>query len=167
MDKHNFLIFICILLFFTIYIHNYYENYPAAGYVRSNTMGRLLPRARDRDTDPKFQLSGKNNRSDDESNDKEVQHIKLDETSGNYVWNSYLNFPYGGYIYNSSYPVYLASNICPPEKPYYSTVDGQCLYIDIDIVKNTPSGAPNKIFNSDLPGYVYEYTPSVFTNIVS
>ena len=75
-----------------------------------------------------------------------------------FVWNSYLNFPYGGYIYNSSYPVYLASNICPPEKPYYNSVDGQCIYVDVNIVKNSPSGSPDKIFNSDLPGYVYEYT---------
>jgi len=167
MDKYYFTIFIFTLLFLTVAAHTYYENYPEAGYVRSNTLGRLLPRARDRDTDPKFQLSGKNDRSNDEENDKEVQHINLDETSGNYVWNSYLNFPYGGYIYNSSYPVYLASNICPPEKPYYNTVDGQCIYIDINIVKNSPSGAPDKIFNSDLPGYVYENKPNVYFNVVS
>jgi hypothetical protein len=167
MDKNYLYILIGALIFFVILSRNYFELYPAAGYVRSETMGKLLPRARDRDTNPAFQLSGKNNRDHDESNDREVQHINLDETSGNYVWNSYLNFPYGGYIYNSSYPVYLASNICPPEKPYYNTIDGQCIFVDINIVKNAPSGAPDKIFNSDLPGYVYSYTPSVFTNVVS
>jgi len=163
MDKNNFFIFLSILIFFTIMCHKYYENYPDGSYVRSNTMGRLLPRSRDRDTNPKFNLNGQNNRDQQDANDKEVQHIKLDEDTGNYVWNSYLNFPYGGYIYNSSYPVYIAKGICPDDKPYYNTIDGQCIYVDIDIVKKTPSGAPDKIFNSDLPGYTYEASPSVFT----
>jgi hypothetical protein len=161
MDKYYFFIFIATLLIIIISIKYYSEKY-VNGYT-----GALLPRERDRDNNPFFYLSGKNNRSDDESNDQEVQHINLDEDSGHYIWNSYLNFPYGGYIYNSSYPVYMAKGICPDDKPYYNTIDGKCIYVDINIVKNTPSGAPNKIFSSDLPGYVYEYTPSVFTNVVS
>lgn len=162
MDTHFFYILLATLLIVIISYKQYTENYPYGSYVRSNTMGKLLPRARDRDTDPKFQLSGKNDRSDDESNDKEVQHILLDEESGNYVWNPYLNFPNGAYVYNSSYPVYLAKEICPEDKPFYNTVDGKCIFVDMQVVKNTPSGSPNKIFNSDLPGYIYSYTPSVF-----
>lgn len=161
MDKYYFIILLSFLLFFTIASHIYYENYPKAGYIRTDTMGKLLPRARDRDTGLLFQPS---NQSDLEKTDK-IQHINLDETSGNYVWNSYLNFPYGGYIYNSSYPVYLASDICPPEKPYYDTMSGVCIYVDINIVKNTPSGAPNKIFNSDLPGNTYNTSSNRFTVI--
>ena len=162
MDKHYFLLFLALLLIIAILLQqSYSENFPYGSYTRSNTLGRLLPRARDRDTNPAFQVNGDNSRENEEANDKEVQHIYLDETSGNYVWNTYLNFPYGGYIYNSSYPVYLAKDICPDEKPYYNTLNGQCIFIDIKIIKNTPSGEPDKIFNSDLPGYRYETTPSV------
>jgi hypothetical protein len=160
MNKYNFFLLLGILLISTIAIHHYYEYYPSAGYVRSNTMGRLLPRARDRDTNPAFQLNGENDRSQQESNDTEVQHIVLDEESGNYVWNPYLNFPNGAYVYNSSYPVYMAKGICPDDKPFYNTIDGQCIFVDMTVLKNTPSGSPDKIFNSDLPGYVYSYTPS-------
>jgi hypothetical protein len=123
-------------------------------------MGRLLPRSRDRDNNPKFELSNKNDRKDESNNDIEVQHIKLDEESGNYMWNPYLNFPNGAYVYNSTYPVYLAKDICPEDKPYYSTIDGKCIFVDVEVIKNSPSGSPDKIFNSDLPGYVYTYTPS-------
>ena len=155
MDKY-FFILIGGLLLLTIISHSYYEKYPAAGYVRNNTMGKLFPRARDRDTGLAFQPNQdpvKNNNGVDE-----IQHINLDETSGNYVWNSYLNYPYGGYIYNSSYPVYLAADICPPEKPYYDTMSGKCIFIDINIVKNAPSGAPDKMFSSDLPDTTKNYT---------
>ena len=150
MDKYYFYILLGCLLFFAILTHSYQEKYPEAGYVRNNGMGKLLPRARDRDTGLAIQPSEENELKKDDNGVRELQHIKLDETSGNYIWNSYLNFPYGGYIYNSSYPVYLASNICPPEKPYYDTMSGKCIYVDIEVVKNTPSGAPNKIFNNDL-----------------
>jgi hypothetical protein len=155
MDKY-FLLLLAILLLFTIISHSYYEKYPEAGYVRTNTMGRLLPRERDRDTGLLFQPSNPSN--SDNNNLDEIQHINLDETSGNYVWNSYLNYPYGGYIYNSSYPVYLAADICPPEKPYYDTMSGKCIFVDINIIKNAPSGAPNKIFSSDLPDTRNNYT---------
>ena len=165
MDK-LFFIFLGVLLFVIIFSQQFYENYPYGNYVRSNTMGKLLPRARDRDSNPLY-LNGANSRSDEEANDTEVQHIKLDEDTGNYVWNSYLDFPFGGYIYNSSYPVYIAKGICPDDKPYYNTINGQCIYVDIDIVKKTPSGAPDKIFNSDLPGYTYEHSPSVYSTIVT
>jgi hypothetical protein len=150
MDKHFFLLLL-ILLLLTIISHTYYEKYPEAGYVRSNTMGKLLPRARDRDTGLSFQPSKDNNNI-------EIQHINLDETSGNYVWNSYLNYPYGGYIYNNSYPVYLAANICPDDKPYYDTMSGKCIFININIIKNSPSGVPNKMFSSDLPDTTKNYT---------
>jgi len=158
MDKYYLFLLLAILIYSVIVIYTYSEDYPNGSYVRSNTMGRLLPRARDRDTSLAFPLTG-----NDENNDKEVQHILLDEESGKYVWNPYLNFPNGAYVYNSSYPVYLAKDICPDDKPYYSTIDGKCIFVDIQVLKNTPSGSPNKIFNSDLPGYVYSYTPSVFT----
>jgi hypothetical protein len=147
MDKYYFYILIGTLLFFSIISHNYYEKYPEAGYIRNNEMGKLLPRARDRDTKVSNAIR-----------DDNIQHINLDETSGNYVWNSYLNFPYGGFIYNSSYPVYLAADICPQEKPYYDTMSGKCIFVDINIIKNSPSGAPNKIFNSDLPNTNDNYT---------
>lgn len=163
MDKYYLLLLITVLIYILIVIRIYSENYPYGSYVRSNTMGRLLPRARDRDTSTKFHLDGNNNRSDDEKNDKEVQHIKLDEESGNYIWNPYLNFPNGAYVYNSSYPVYLAKDICPEDKPYYNTIDGKCVYVDLQVIKNVPSGSPDKIFNSDLPGYVYQSTPSVYS----
>ena len=163
MDKYYFFILLGFLLFLSIMSHVSYEKYPEAGYVRTNTMGKLLPRARDRDTKPITDKIPEDNR---DNGVEEVQHINLDETSGNYVWNSYLNFPYGGFIYNSSYPVYLASNICPPEKPYYDTMSGICVYVDVNIVKNTPSGAPDKIFNSDLPGYVYEYSPTASLTVI-
>ena len=130
MDKY-FLLLLALLLLLTIISHSYYEKYPAAGYVRTNTMGKLLPRERDRDTGLSFQPSK------DDNGDGEIQHINLDETSGNYIWNSYLNYPYGGYIYNSSYPVYLASDICPSEKPYYDTMSGKCIFVDINIIKNS------------------------------
>jgi hypothetical protein len=158
MDKYYFYILLGCLLFFAILTHSYSEKYPEAGYVRNNGMGKLFPRARDRDTGLAMQPSEENNLKKDDNGVREIQHINLDETSGNYVWNSYLNFPYGGYIYNSSYPVYLASNICPPEKPYYDTMSGKCIYVDINIVKNTPSGAPNKIFNSDLTNTNADFT---------
>ena len=87
MDKYYFLILLGILIFFAIVSHIYYETYPEAGYVRSDTMGKLLPRARDRDTGLSYQPSNNDNKSDN------IQHINLDETSGNYVWKSYLNFP--------------------------------------------------------------------------
>lgn len=156
MDKYYFYMLLGFLLFFTILSHTYYEKYPEAGYVRNNTMGKLLPRARDRDTGLSFQP-----RPDipkDNNGVSEIQHINLDETSGNYVWNSYLNFPYGGYIYNNSYPVYLAADICPQEKPYYDTMNGKCVFVDVNIIKNSPSGAPNKIFSSDLPDTNNNYT---------
>jgi hypothetical protein len=162
MDKYYFIILLSVLIYILIVLHTYSENYPFGSYVRTNTMGKLLPRSRDRDTNPAFQLNGQNDRAQQEENDKEVQHIKLDEESGNYMWNPYQNFPNGAYVYNSSYPVYLAKGICPEDKPYYNTIDGQCIYVDIDIVKNSPSGSPDKIFNSDLPGYVYQTTPSVY-----
>jgi len=163
MDKYNFFIFLGIMAIITTILHTYYESYPNGSYVRSNTMGRLLPRARDRDSEPVFSLEKKQ----EQESEPEVQHIKLDEESGKYLWNPYLNFPNGAYVYNSSYPVYLAKDICPEDKPYYSTIDGQCIFVDMTVVKNSPSSEPNKIFNSDLPGYTYEYTPSVITGVVS
>lgn len=163
MDKHYFLLFLTSLLIMAILLQqSCAETFPYGSYTRSNTMGRLLPRARDRDTNPAIQV----NKENQDENDPEMQHIYLDETSGNYIWNSYLNFPYGGYIYNSSYPVYLAKDICPEDKPYYNTLNGQCIFIDIRVIKNTPSGEPDKIFNSDLPGYTYETTPSVYSTIL-
>lgn len=155
MNNYNFFIFLAVLLIVTLTIHTYCEYYPNGSYVRSNTMGRLLPRSRDRDTNPAYQMNN------NESNDSEVQHILLDEDTGNYVWNPNLNFPNGAYVYNNSYPVYLAKGICPEDKPFYSTIDGQCIYVDMKVIKNSPSGSPDKIFNSDLPGYVYSYTPSI------
>jgi hypothetical protein len=41
MDKY-FLLLLALLLLLTIISHSYYEKYPAAGYVRTNTMGKLL-----------------------------------------------------------------------------------------------------------------------------
>jgi hypothetical protein len=160
MDKYYFYILVGILVVTNIILHRYIEKYPELGYVRTNTMGRLLPRPRDRDNNPKLNKEKLDSNNILESNNIEVQHIKLDEESGNYMWNPYLNFPNGAYVYNSTYPVYLAKDICPEDKPYYSTIDGKCIFVDVEVVKNTPSGSPDKIFNSDLPGYVYTYTPS-------
>ena len=78
MDKHYFLLFLTLLLIATILVHqSYSENFPYGSYTRSNTMGRLLPRARDRDTNTAFQVNGDNSRENQETNDAEIQHIYI------------------------------------------------------------------------------------------
>jgi len=142
MNKNQIIIFIFIILILLV-IYKSYERFPYGNYTRSNTLGRLLPRSRDRDTDKKYHLdTEENNIDNEENNDKEVNHIKLDNDesvgSNNYIWDTN-HFPYGGYIYNRSYPVYLAKNICPPETPYYNTINGTCIAVD---TPNTPISTP-------------------------
>jgi len=125
-----------------MFIYKSYERFPYGNYTRSETLGRLLPRSRDRDTDKKYHLNTEENNIDnEEKNDKEVSHIKLDHDesveSNNYIWDNTNHFPYGGYIYDRSYPVYLAKNICPPETPYYNTINGTCVAVDTPI--STPT----------------------------
>jgi len=139
--NNQFLIFISLLIIFNILIFTIIENYPYGSYARSNTLGRLIPKQTDRDTNPKFHIqTEEEEEKDDENNVNNVQLIDTGDTySGNYSWDSKYNFPYGGYIYDKAYPVYPAPNICPPELPFYSTLEGKCIAINTPIAPETPS----------------------------
>ena len=163
MDKNHILLFF-VGIFIFIIIFNSFENFPYGSYTKSETLGRLLPRSRDRDTDTKYHLNTEeNNIENEEKNDAEVNHIQLnyDESinSNNYIWDSTNHFPYGGYIYDRSYPVYLAKNICPPETPYYNTINGLCIAVDI----------PNKSTEisqlTNIPTDIPTNTPATFLPI--
>jgi len=122
-------IFSIILLF--VYISS--EHFPYGSYVQDELTGRLLPRARDRDTNDKYHLE--NNKKMNRDEYEKLNHIVTDSDTGNYIWDSTHHFPYGGFIYDKSYPVYLAKNICPEDKPYYNTLDGTCISVNL----NTPT----------------------------
>jgi hypothetical protein len=89
-------------------------------YSRSNTYGRIIPRSRDRD-------EPEDNSKNDVNSIDEIQQIDTNLDTGNYQWNGNINFPYGGFIYKRTYPVYPAPNICSPDAPYYSTLEGKCI----------------------------------------
>jgi len=123
-----------LLILLVFYINS--EHFPYGSYVQDKLTGRLLPRARDRDTNDKYHMSKKedgteSNISRDEY--EKLNHIITDSDTGNYIWDTAHHFPYGGFIYDKSYPVYLARNICPEDKPYYNTLDGTCISV------NTPT----------------------------
>jgi hypothetical protein len=138
MDKH-FIIFIATILIFTLSSYFFIETFPYGNYVRSETMGRLLPRERDRDIAIYNYLNGNNDRKDDESNDKEVVYIATEADASNYIFDDSQHFPYGGFIYNRSYPVYLAKNLCPDDAPYWNTLDGTCIAVNSTGEITTPS----------------------------
>jgi hypothetical protein len=139
----QFLIFISLLISFNIimfYIINRtnLENFPFGSYSRSNTYGRTTPRSRDRD-EPEDNLGTNVNSVD------EIQQIDTNLDTGNYKWNGNINFPYGGFTYDRTYPVYPAPNICNPEKPYYSTLEGKCISVspeEINAGKQTMTTPP-------------------------
>jgi len=141
----QFLIFICLLIGFNLILFSFIEKFPYGSYQRSETYGRLIPRSRDRDEikdenneNNKTKDDAKDDAKDDEKNDKNsvdaIQHIDTDLDTGNYKWNGNINFPYGGFTYDRTYPVYPAPNICDSSTPYYSTLEGKCIEIN-----NSPS----------------------------
>jgi len=131
----QFLIFITLLISFNVimfYIINCsdLENFPFGSYSRNPTYGRVIPRSRDRDQpiinsvidteiDPEIKS--------DVNNVTEIQQIDTDLDTGNYKWNGNINFPYVGFTYERTYPVYPAPNICNSDAPYYSTLEGKCI----------------------------------------
>ena len=138
MDKY-FIIFIVTILIISLGSYFLMETFPYGNYVRSETMGRLLPRERDRDSAVYNNLNGKNNREDDENNDQEVKYIATEADASNYIFDKSLHFPYGGFIYDRSYPVYLAKNLCPDDAPYWNTLDGTCIAVNSSGEITTPS----------------------------
>jgi hypothetical protein len=125
-----------LLILLALYINS--EHFPYGSYVQDSLTGRLLPRARDRDTNAKYHMNKKEDGTESNTNInrdeyERLNHIITDSDTGNYIWDSLHHFPYGGFIYDKSYPVYLAKNICPDDKPYYNTLDGTCISV------NTPS----------------------------
>jgi hypothetical protein len=128
-------IFVVILIIGILYFSM--ENFPYGSYVQDSLSGRLLPRARDRDTNAKYHLDQNKNKDNKLNRDEyeKLNHIITDSDTGNYTWDPLHHFPYGGYIYDKSYPVYLAKNICPDDKPYYNTIDGTCIQVNF----NTPA----------------------------
>jgi hypothetical protein len=123
----QFMIFIVLLITFNLIIFSLIEKFPFGSYQRSETYGRLIPRARDRD---EIVNEDEDNAKDDKNSVDAIQKIDTDLDSGNYKWNGNINFPYGGFIYERSYPVYAAPNVCEPDTPYYSTLEGKCIAID-------------------------------------
>ncbi len=143
MDKNHLLIIIIGIFILFIIVSKIKENFPYGNYVRTTTMGRTLPRVRDRDNII-YNANGESNETENEDkylneNDEQnnlanqndlIQKIET-ENPTQYIWDGSYNFPYGGYYYDKSYPVYLAKEICPPEKPFYSTLDGKCTNITL------------------------------------
>jgi hypothetical protein len=136
----SFLIFISLLITFNVIMFYFinitnFENFPYGSYQRSKTYGRVIPRSRDRD-EPEINNSELSNKSDETNDINEIQKIDTDLDTGNYKWNGNINFPYGSFTYERTYPVYPAPNICDEKNPYYSTLEGKCIDINQE---NTPS----------------------------
>ena len=127
----QFCIFIVLLITFNLIVFGLIEKFPFGSYQRSETYGRLIPRERDRD---EIVNEDEDNVKNDKNSVDAIQHIDTDLDTGNYKWNGNINFPYGGFSYERTYPVYPAPNICDSSTPYYSTLEGKC--IDIN---NSPS----------------------------
>jgi hypothetical protein len=138
MDK-NFIILLGFLLIFSLSSYFFIETFPYGNYVRSETMGRLLPRERDRDVAIYNYLNRNNDRKDDEDNDKEIVYIATEADASDYIFDESLHFPYGGFIYDRSYPVYLAKNLCPDDAPYWNTLDGTGIAVSSSGEITTPS----------------------------
>jgi hypothetical protein len=130
----QFIIFIVLLIVFNLIVFSMIETFPFGSYTRSNTYGRLIPRNRDRDEIVDNNVTYEKDLKDDANNVDAIQYIDTDLDAGSYKWNGNINFPYGGFIYERSYPVYPAPNICNKDTPYWSTLEGKCVSIE-----NTPS----------------------------
>jgi len=127
MDRY-FIIFIGTILIISLSSYFLMETFPYGNYVRSETMGRTLPRERDRD------VAVNNNLNNDQ-----VEYIATEADASNYIFDNSLHFPYGGFIYDRSYPVYLAKNLCPDDAPYWNTLDGTCIAVSSSGEITTPS----------------------------
>jgi hypothetical protein len=113
------------------------EPFAYANYKRDKFAGRLSPK---KGTTYPISTSKKISMDDHEK----IHHIPTDNLrKKNYTWDSEHHFPYGGFIYDRSYPIYLANNICPEDAPYYNTIDGTCIQIDPSITQiNSPTNTP-------------------------
>jgi hypothetical protein len=135
----QFVIFITALILFNLIIFSMIENFPFGSYTRSNEYGRLIPRDRDRDEIVDNNMTDEKDLKNDVNSVDAIQHIDTNLDSGKYKWNGNINFPYGGFIYERTYPVYPAPNICNKDKPYWSTLEGKCIEIN-----STPSLLPDE-----------------------
>jgi len=135
----QFVIFITVIIVFNLIIFSMIEYFPFGSYTRSNEYGRLIPRDRDRDDIVDNNITDEKDLKNDINNVNAIQQIDTDLDTGNYKWNGNINFPYGGFTYERSYPVYPAPNICDKDKPYWSTLEGKCVTID----NSTPSLSPS------------------------
>jgi hypothetical protein len=156
----QFLIFIAILIVFNLFLFSMIEYFPFGSYTRSNKYGRLIPRDRDRDEIVDNNLTDEKDLKNDVNSVDAIQQINTDLDAGKYServyassgykWNGNINFPYGGFTYERSYPVYPAPNICNKDKPYWSTLEGKCIAID-NAHSQSPSpselGQQNNIVN--------------------
>jgi hypothetical protein len=131
-------IIVSLLIVLTIKLCNMYvEPFAYANYKRNNFAGRLLPKKPNN-----YPIStSKKIKMDDYV---KLHHIPTDNLHNkHYKWDSEHHFPYGGFIYDRSYPIYLASNICPEDAPYYNTIDGTCIQVDPSIAQiNSPTNTP-------------------------
>ena len=137
----QFLIFITILVISNLIIFSMIEKFPFGSYTRSNEYGRLIPRDRDRDEIVDNNVTDEKDLKNDVNSVDAIQHIDTDLDAGSYKWNGNINFPYGGFTYERSYPVYPAPNICNKDKPYWSTLEGKCVAID----NSTPTQSPGEL----------------------
>lgn len=135
----QFLIFISVLIVFNLLLFSMIEYFPFGSYTRSNEYGRLIPRDRDRDEIVDNNVTDEKDLKNDINNVDAIQQIDTDLDAGKYKWHGNINFPYGGFTYERSYPVYPAPNICNKDKPYWSTLEGKCVAID----NSTPSLSPS------------------------
>jgi hypothetical protein len=70
--------------------------------------------------------------------------------NGNYIFDASNHLPYGGFIYDRSYPVYLAKQVCPEDAPYYDTMNGLCVPVN-----STPSNTiTDESINQELIDYM-------------
>jgi hypothetical protein len=147
----QFLIFIAVLIIFNLVLFSMIENFPFGSYSRSNEYGRLIPRDRDRDEIVDNNVTDEKDLKNDVNSVDAIQQINTDLDAGKYKWNGNINFPYGGFTYQRSYPVYPAPNICNKDKPYWSTLEGQCITINNPTPSLSPStgelGQQNNIVN--------------------
>jgi len=136
----QFIIFITLLVIFNLLIFSLIETFPFGSYSRSNEYGRLIPRNRDRDEIIDNNVTDEKDLKNDINSVDAIQHINTDLDTGNFKWNGNINFPYGGFTYERSYPVYPSPNICNKDTPYWSTLEDKC--VSIDDSKN-PSASPD------------------------
>ena len=144
--NRQFFIFISLLILFNVVmfyiINTSYEKFPFGTYQRTQTYGRVKPRSRDRDS-PEENISEENDIKNDQNSINTIQKIETNLDSENYKWDGNINFPYGGFVYERTYPVYPAPNICDVSTPYWSTLEGKC--IDINQEEQKQDNEPNRL----------------------